>query len=40
MKYESGIEIQTKIMILILILNKIYILAKALRNGTRFGGYL
>ena len=42
MKYRSGIEIQSKIMILILILilNRIFILTKTLRNNTKFGGYL
>ena len=33
-------EIQTEIMILILILNKILILTKTLRNDTKFGGHV
>ena len=40
MKYRSGIEIQSKIMILILILNRIVIFIKTLRSDTKFGGYL
>ena len=42
MKCRSGIEIQSKIMILILILilNRILILKKTLRNDAKFGGYL
>ena len=40
MKCRSGIEIQSKIMILILILNRNLIFAKTLRSDTKFGGYL
>ena len=42
MKCRSDIEIQSKIMILILILilNRILIFTKTLRNDTKFGGYL
>ena len=40
MKCRSDIEIQSKIMILILILNRILILTKTLWNDTKFGRYL
>ena len=40
MKCRFGIEIQSKIMILILILNRILIFTKTLRSDTKFGGYL
>ena len=40
MKCRSGIEIQSKIIILILNLNRILILTKTLRNDPKFGGYL
>ena len=40
MKCRSGIEIQSKIMILILILNRILIFTKNLRSDTKFGVYL
>ena len=42
MKCRSGIEIQSNIMILILILilNRILIWKKTLRNDTKFYGYL
>ena len=42
MKCRSGIEIQSNIMILILILilNRISIFTKTLRSDTKFGGYL
>ena len=42
MKFRSGREIQSKIMILILILalNNILILTNTLRNDTKFGRYL
>ena len=40
MKCRSGITIQNKIMILILILDRILILTETLRSDTEFGGYL
>ena len=42
MKYRSGIEIQSNIMILILILilNRIMIFTKTLRSDTKYSGYL
>ena len=38
MKCRSGIEIQSKI--IILILNRILVVKKTLRNDAKFGGYL
>ena len=40
MKGSSGIEIQSRIMILILILNRILIFTDTLQSDTKFGGYL
>ena len=40
MKCRSGIKIQSEIMILILILNRIVIFTKTLRSDTKFGEYL